>query len=203
MEIQSLEGYFEEALEIQRESKRVLVTHNTHHSVVSLAPRSLLSTWKVPKTGYYVPTDVTFVLTPHLSEKAGVKAVVQLVDSRQMSPSRVLYRTQEFNLGTGIAIEGSQLPFCLPVGEYPIQFEVKVSQSSFKETARLYTTSLQWHMMCSPTPLSRVRSVMGSAQPPAAIVTPNFKMQLESSKGRAKNKSTGSKSAPKQVPLAM
>lgn len=203
MEIQSLEGYFEEAVEILKELKKVQVTHRTHHSIIPLAPIHLLTTWKTPKTGFYVPTDVTFVLTPHLSERAGVKAVVRLVDSRELTPSRVLYTTPEFNLGNGITIEGSQFPFCLPVGEYPIQFEVKVSQCSFKETARLYTTSLRWHMMCSTTPLSRVRSVMGSAQPPTAIVEPNFKMQLESSKGKARAKRAGRKPVTEQVPQVM
>jgi len=183
MEIQSLDGTFEEALVVQNEVKKILLSHKTTKAILPLAPVTHFSKWKVPKSGFYAPIDVKFVLTPHISERAQVKGVVKLADSRDMSPSRELYRSKEFNIGHGLVIEGSQLPFCLPVGDYPLQFEVTVLQSQFRETANLYSTSVEWRMMSSTTPLSRVRSVMGAAHQPAMTLQPNFKMSLESSKG--------------------
>nr|WAK75540.1 movement protein [Pothos latent virus] len=183
MEIQSLDGVLGEELAIQNEVKKILLSHKTTKAILPLAPISQFSKWKIPKQGFYAPIDVKFVLTPHISERAQVRGVVKLVDSRDLSPSRELYRSKEFNIGHGLVIEGSQLPFCLPVGDYPLQFEVTVLQSQFRETANLYSTSVEWRMMSSTTPLSRVRSVMGAAQQPAMKLQPNFKMSLESSKG--------------------
>jgi len=183
MEIVSLDGSLEEQVIVQNEVKKVLISHKTTKAILPLAPYGHLTKWKVPKTGFYAPIDVKFVLTPHISEQAQVKGVVKLVDMRDSAPSRELFRSQEFNIGRGLTIEGSQLPFCLPVGDYPLQFEVTVLQSQFKETATLYTTSVEWRMMSSTTPLSRVKSVMGVAQQPAMTITPNFNMSLKSSKG--------------------
>ncbi|UTQ50964.1 MAG: viral suppressor of RNA silencing [Convolvulus aureusvirus 1] len=183
MEIQSLDGKFEDTLVIQNEVKKVSLSHKTTKAILPLAPLNQFAKWKIPKAGFYAPIDVKFVLTPHISERALVKGVVKLVDSRDLAPSRELFRSKEFNIGHGLVIEGSQLPFCLPVGDYPLQFEVTVLQSQFRETATLYTTSVEWRMMSSTTPLSRVRSVMGSAHQPAMVVQPNFKMSLESSNG--------------------
>ena len=125
MEIQSLDGSFEEALVIQNEVKKILLSHKTTKAILPLAPVSQFSRWKIPKTGYYAPIDVKFVLTPHISERAQVKGVVKLVDSRDLSPSRELYRSKEFNLGHGIVIEGSQLPFCLPVGDFGFMYQTQ------------------------------------------------------------------------------
>nr|BAU09528.1 movement protein [Pothos latent virus] len=183
MEIQSLDGKLGEELAVQNEVKKILLSHKTTKAILPLAPISQFSKWKIPKQGFYAPIDVKFVLTPHISERAQVKGVVKLVDSHDLSPSRELYRSKEFNIGHGLVIEGSQLPFCLPVGDYPLQFEVTVLQSQFRETANLYSTSVEWRMMSSTTPLSRVRSVMGAAHQPAMKLLPNFKMSLESSKG--------------------
>ncbi|AXP98765.1 movement protein [Elderberry aureusvirus 1] len=183
MEIQSLDGKFEESLIVQNEVKKVSLSHKTTKAILPLAPLSQFAKWKIPKTGFYAPIDVKFVLTPHISERAQVRGVVKLVDSRDLAPSRELFKSREFNIGHGLVIEGSQLPFCLPVGDYPLQFEVTVLQSQFRETSTLYTTSVEWRMMSSTTPLSRVKSVMGTAQQQAMSITPNFKMSLESSKG--------------------
>ncbi|AHA53612.1 movement protein [Yam spherical virus] len=188
MEIQSLDGTFEGTLAVQNEVKKILLSHKTTKAILPLAPVSQFSKWKIPKTGFYAPIDVKFVLTPHISERAQVKGVVKLVDSRDLSPSRELYRSKEFNIGHGLLIEGSQLPFCLPVGDYPLQFEVTVLQSQFRETANLYSTSVEWRMMSSTTPLSRVKSVMGAAHQPAMHLEPNFKMKLESSKGASQKR---------------
>lgn len=187
MEIQHIDGTFEDSLIVQNEVKKFLISHKTTKAILPLAPYSQLTKWKIPKTGFYAPIDVKFVLTPHVSERAQVRGVVKLVDSRDLSPSRELYRSKEFNIGHGLLIEGSQLPFCLPVGDYPLQFEVTVLQSQFKETANLYSTSVEWRMMSSTTPLSRVKSVMGAAHQPAMNLEPNFKMKLESSKGVSHN----------------
>lgn len=186
MEIVSLDGTFDESISVQNEVKKIVLCHSTTKAILPIAPKNSLSKWRIPKSGFYTPIDVRFVLTPHISERANVMAVVKLVDARDCSPSRILYQTKEFNLGAGIVVEGTQLPFCLPVGEYPLQFEVTVSRSQFRETSKLFTTSNEWRMMCSTTPLSRVRSVMGAAQVPAAVVHPDFKMRLESSKGGRK-----------------
>lgn len=183
MEIVSLNGSFEETLNIQNEVKRLNLTHKTKLSICPFAPSTQLQKWKIPKSGFYAPMDVSFVVHPHLSERAGVMAVVKLVDSRDSGPSRILYKSASFNLGHGLTVEGSQLPFCLPVGEYPLQFEVMVSQSQFKETASIFSTSLDWRMLFSNTPLSRVKSVMGAAHTPAQVIEPNFKMQIKSSRG--------------------
>lgn len=190
MEIQSLEGSFEETLVIQNEVKKIQLTHSTTKAFLPLAPISQIQKWKTPKSGFYAPIDVRFVVTPHVSEKSGVMAVVKLIDVRDSSPARVLYQSKQFNLGCGLVIEGSQLPFCLPVGEYPLQFEVAVSRSQFKEGAKIYSTSAEWRMLFSQTPLSRVKSVMGSAQVPAMEVATNFKMRLESSRGGKGSKQT-------------
>lgn len=182
MEIISLDGSFEDHLDIQNQVKKLVLSHKSDRGFSPLAPTSTKEKWKAPRVGFYVPIDVRFVVTPHLSEKANVMAEVKLVDTRDMSKARVLYQSKPFNLGSGIVIEGSQLPFCLPAGDYPLQFEVMVSQSQFRETSTLYTTSIEWRMMCSNTPLSRVKSVMGSAHVPAVEVQPSFRMKLESPK---------------------
>jgi len=142
-----------------------------------LGPHTFGDKWRVPKNGFYTPTDVRFVVTPHISENAGVTATVKLIDASDMSPSRVLYKSQEFNLGHGLTMEGSQLPYCLPVGEYPIQFEVTVSRSQFAATRTMFSTSLEWRMMWSPTPLSRVKSVFATAQEKVLEAEPSFKLK--------------------------
>lgn len=162
--------------------------HKTRRSSVRLGPTTF-GKWKVPSHGYYTPTDVRLVITPHISEKAGVMATVKLIDESDMSPSRVLYQSKEFNLGHGLTLEGSQLPFCLPVGEYPIQFEVTVSRSQFQETRTMYSTSLEWRMMWSTTPLSRVKSVFAVAQEPVQDASPSFRNMTI--KTRDTNKSRG------------
>lgn len=141
---------------------QVHLSHKTKHAVVSLGPHTFSDKWKLPKTGFYTPTDVRIVITPHISETASVMARIQLVDISDMSPSRILYRSPEFNLGHGMTLEGTQLPFCLPVGEYPIQFEVTVSRSQFQATRTMFSTSLEWRMMYSPTPLCRVKSAFAT-----------------------------------------
>lgn len=169
-----------------RTSSLVHLSHKTKRGHVQLGPTTFSQKWKVPKDGFYTPTDVRLVITPHISERAGVMATVKLLDESDMSPSRVLFQSQEFNLGHGLTLEGSQLPFCLPVGEYPIAFEVTVSRSQFADTRTMFSTSLEWRMMWSATPLSRVRSVFAVAQQPVLDATPSFK-QL-----KIKNKGTNS-----------
>jgi len=188
MEIVSLEGHFEESLDIQNEVKKITLTHKSSNAFIPLAPADLLAKWKVPRSGFYSPIDVRLVVTPHVSEKSGVLAIVKLVDARDPSPARVLYQSKQFNLGHGLIVEGSQLPFCLRVGEYPLQFEVAVSRSQFREGSKIFTTSVEWRMLHSPAPLSRVRSVMGSAQAPVLTAPHNFKMRLEAPGGGGKGK---------------
>lgn len=188
MEIVSLDGSFEETLAIQNQVKKVVFAHKSTRGIVPLGPTKTSDKWKAPRSGYYAPIDVRLVVTPHLSERANVMAVVKLIDTRDLSPARILYSSKTFNLGHGIVIEGSQLPFCLPALEYPLQFEVMVLQSQFRETSTLFTTSIEWRMMSSATPLSRVRAVMGTAHIPVASIQPNFKMQLESEREVGKTK---------------
>jgi len=157
-------------------SSTVHLSHKTKRGRVGLCPQTFSDKWKVPKNGFYTPTDVRLAVTPHISERAGVMATVKLLDESDMSPSRVLFQSKEFNLGHGLTLEGSQLPFCLPVGEYPIAFEVTVSRSQFAETRTMFSTSLEWRMMWSVTPLSRVKSVFAVAQQPVLDATPSFKM---------------------------
>ncbi len=151
MSIISLDGEFD-CPPYQPTSSRFHFTHKTRKSAICIGPSTFGKLWRVPRAGYYTPTDVTFVVTPHISEKAGVMATVKLIDASDMSPSRVLFETKAFNLGHGTVLEGSQLPFCLPIGEYPIHFEVTVSRSQFRGERTMYSTSLEWQMMCSPTP---------------------------------------------------
>jgi len=153
----------------------VHLSHKTKRGRVQLGPQTFHQKWRIPKNGFYVPTDVCLVITPHISEKAGVMAVLRLIDESDMSPTRVLFQSKEFNLGQGLKLEGSQLPFCLPVGEYPIVFEVTVSRSQFQETRTMYSTSLEWRMMWSATPLSRVKSAFAVAHQPVMQVTPSFR----------------------------
>ncbi len=156
-------------------SSLVHLSHKTKRSRIQLGPQTFSQKWKVPNHGFYTPTDVRLVIAPHISERAGVMATVKLVDESDMSPSRVLYQSKEFNLGHGLTLEGSQLPFCLPVGEYPIVFEVTVLRSQFADTRTIFTTSLEWRMMWSPTPLSRVKSVFAVAHQPVMEALPSFK----------------------------
>jgi len=155
----------------------VHLKHKTTKTSLTLGPHNFSDKWKVPKVGFYTPTDVRIVITPHISEKAAVMAVIKLIDASDMSPSRVLYQSHEFNLGHGLTLEGTQLPFCLPIGEYPIQFEVTVSRSQFQDTRTLFSTSLEWRMMYSTTPLCRVKSVFAtvSHQPLEATVPSSMK----------------------------
>lgn len=155
----------------QQTDSVVQLSHKSRRSTVTFGPHNFSDKWKIPKTGFYTPTDVRFVITPHISENAGVMATVKLVDSSDLSPSRVLFQSPEFNLGHGLTLEGSQLPFCLPMGEYPILFEVTVSRSQFAATRTMFSTSLEWRMMWSITPLSRVKSVFAVAQPQALEAT--------------------------------
>ncbi len=160
------------------------LSHKSKNSTILLSPHSFSEKWKIPKTGFYTPTDVSIVITPHISETAGVMALLRLIDTSDLSPTRVLYQSKKFNLGTGLTVEGSQLPFCLPVGEYPIQFEVMVSQSQFQATRTMYSTSLEWRMMLSPIPLSRVKSVFVEAiQPPSLVGPYNHKIKSNKSRG--------------------
>jgi hypothetical protein len=167
MSIISLDGELEFA-RYNRTSQIVHISHKTTKALIHLGPRSLGDKWRTPNHGFYVPTDVNLVITPHISENAGVTAVVKLIDDSDMSPNRVLYQSKEFNLGMGLTLEGSQLPFCLPVGEYPIVFEVTVLRSQFQATRTMFTTSLEWRMMWSSTPLSRANSVFAVAHEPVA-----------------------------------
>jgi hypothetical protein len=191
MTIVSLDGEFDYP-PYQPVTSRVHLSHKSTKSAVCLGPATFSQRWRVPRSGFYTPTDVTFVVTPHISEKAGVLATVKLIDATDMSPSRVLFETKVFNLGHGITLEGSQLPFCLPIGEYPIHFEVTVSRSQFQGTRTMYTTSLEWQLMYSPTPLSRVKSVFAVAHHPVVEVTPNFSM-------KTKNKSSVKAGRPLKV----
>ncbi|CAD89893.1 putative movement protein [Johnsongrass chlorotic stripe mosaic virus] len=178
MSIVNIDGEFEQP-QFQDTPSKVYISHKSRKSLVCLGPSVFHKLWKVPKTGFYTPTGVTFVVTPHISESAGVTAVIKLIDMSDMSPSRVLYKSKEFNLGHGLTLEGSQLPFCLPIGEYPIHFEVTVSRSQFQATRTMFSTSLEWHLMYSPTPLSRVRSVFGVAHQPVLEVETNFRMKTK------------------------
>jgi len=155
--------------------QQISLSHKSRRSFIQFGPHSLPEKWKVPKSGFYTPADVRLVVTPHISENAGVLAQVRLVDESDMSPSRVLYESNKFNLGLGITLEGSQLPFCLPIGEYPIHFEVMVLQSPYQATRTIFTTSLEWRMMWSPTPLSRVKSVFVTAHSDAVEATTRFR----------------------------
>lgn len=170
MSIISLDGELAYTPYQQTESL-VQLSHKSRRSTVSFGPHNFSDKWKIPKSGFYTPTDVRFVITPHISESAGVTATVKLIDSSDMSPSRVLFQSPEFNLGHGLTLEGSQLPFCLPMGEYPILFEVTVSRSQFAATRTMFSTSLEWRMMWSVTPLSRVKSVFAVARPEAIEAT--------------------------------
>lgn len=177
MSIISLDGELDLVSPFQSSTNVVHLSHKSRRPSITLSPHTFGEKWKIPKNGFYTPTDVRLVITPHISENAGVTAVVRLLDVSDMSPSRVLYTTPEFNLGHGLTIEGSQLPFCLPVGEYPIQFEVTVSRSQFAETRTTFTTSLEWRMMWSPTPLSRVQSVFATAHSRVMDANPTFKLR--------------------------
>jgi hypothetical protein len=190
MSIVSLDGELD-FTPYQRTSSLVHLSHKSKRGHISLGPSSFSEKWRVPKNGFYTPTDVNLVITPHISEKAGVTAVVKLLDESDMSPSRVLFQSKEFNLGHGLTLEGSQLPFCLPVGEYPIAFEVTVFRSQFLGTRTMFTTSLEWRMMWSPTPLSRVKSVFAVANQPA--------LEAESSFRKIKTRDTNS-SGPRARP---
>nr|UHS72081.1 MAG: putative movement protein [Tombusviridae sp.] len=190
MTIVSLDGQLSGEL-FQQIPSTVLLSHNSKRSIISLSPHTFSEKWKIPKTGFYTPTDVSIVITPHISETAGVMACLRLVDTSDLSPTRILYQSKKFNLGTGLTVEGSQLPFCLPVGEYPIQFEVTVSQSQFQDTRTMYSTSLEWRMMLSPTPLSRVKSVFVEAiQPPCQVGPYYHKIKNNKSRG-GKGRVTG------------
>lgn len=162
----------------------VHLSHKTKHAVITLGPHTFSDKWKLPKAGFYTPTDVRIVITPHISEIASVMARIRLVDTSDMSPSRVLYLSQEFNLGHGLTLEGTQLPFCLPVGEYPIQFEVMVSRSQFQATRTMFSTSLEWRMMYSPIPLCRVKSAFATVSHKAmeAEIPKRFKRQQNQSR---------------------
>nr|UHS72117.1 MAG: putative movement protein [Tombusviridae sp.] len=177
MSIISLDGELDISSPFQTSTTQVHLSHKTKRPAVTLGPYSFGDKWRVPKSGFYTPTDVRFVVTPHISENAGVTATVSLIDTSDMSPSRVLYRSKVFNLGHGLTMEGSQLPFCLPVGEYPIQFEVTVSRSQFADTRTMFSTSLEWRLMWSPTPLSRVKSVFATAQDRVLEAEPSFKLK--------------------------
>jgi len=174
MSIISLDGELD-FTPFSRTASLVHLSHKTTRSHIHLGPRSFGQKWKVPNHGFYTPTDVKLVITPHISERAGVMATVKLLDESDMSPSRVLFQSKEFNLGMGLTLEGSQLPFCLPVGEYPISFEVMVSRSPFAEARTMFTTSLEWRMMWSSTPLSRVKSVFAVAHQPVQEATHLFR----------------------------
>nr|UHS72074.1 MAG: putative movement protein [Tombusviridae sp.] len=191
MSIVSLDGEFA-FTPYTRTSSLVHLSHKTKRGHVQLGPSTFSQKWKVPKDGFYTPTDVRLVVTPHISERAGVMATVKLVDESDMSPSRVLYQSKEFNLGHGLTMEGSQLPFCLPVGEYPIAFEVTVSRSQFADTRTMFTTSLEWRMMWSATPLSRVKSVFAEAHQPVLDANPSFRHLKIKDKG---TKSSGPRAA--------
>lgn len=189
MSIISLDGELD-FTPFQSTTSTVHLSHKSTRSTVTIGPHSFSDKWKIPKNGFYSPTDVRLVVTPHISENAGVMATVKLLDASDMSPSRVLYQSPEFNLGHGLTMEGSQLPFCLPMGEYPIQFEVTVSRSQFQATRTMFSTSLEWRMMWSPTPLSRVNTVFATASVPVLGAVPNF-----STKYRNKQKSRGPRAA--------
>jgi len=163
----------------------VHLKHKSTKSTLILGPHNFSDKWKVPSTGFYTPTDVRIVITPHISEKAAVMATIRLVDASDMSPSRVLYQSQEFNLGHGLTLEGTQLPFCLPIGEYPIAFEVTVSRSQFRDTRTLFSTSLEWRMMYSATPLCRVKSVFATvAHQPLEAMLPSSMIDKRNRKSR-------------------
>lgn len=187
MSIVNIDGEIDFA-PFQSTTSTIHLTHKTRKSICRFGPSSFSQKWKVPKTGFYTPTAVNFVVTPHISEKAGIMASIRLVDESDMSPTRVLYQSQSFNLGHGMTLEGSQLPFCLPVGEYPILFEVTVQRSQFLATRTLFSTSLDWQLMYSPTPLSRVKSVFATAHVPVQEACPQFKLvkAVESKVPRAK-----------------
>lgn len=184
MSIISLDGELDIA-PFERSTSIVHLSHKTRKSLIRFGPSTFCQKWKVPKNGFYTPTDVRLVITPHISERAGVEAVVRLLDESDMSPSRILFQSKQFNLGHGMTLEGSQLPFCLPIGEYPITFEVMVLRSQFQETRTMFSTSLEWQMMWSSTPLSRVESVFAVAQVPVAQANPMFRsIKCPSNKSR-------------------
>nr|UHS72225.1 MAG: putative movement protein [Tombusviridae sp.] len=181
MSIESLDGILDHDFFAQG-TKHINLSHKSRSAVVRLGPNSITEKWKSPKTGFYTPTDVSFVVVPHISENAGVMATVKLVDESNCNPiTRVLYRSQEFNLGHGLTLEGTQLPFCLPVGEYPIQFEVTVSRSQYQASRTMFTTSLEWRMMWSPMPLSRVKSAFITAPLPVAHANQHRNQRIQSS----------------------
>lgn len=196
MSIISLDGELD-FTPYNRTSSVVHLSHKSKRGEIHLGPKSFSDKWKIPSSGFYTPTDVRLVITPHISEKAGVMAVVKLIDASDMSPARVLYQSKEFNLGHGLTLEGTQLPFCLPIGEYPILFEVTVSRSQFVEARTMFTTSLEWRMMWSSTPLSRVKSVFAVAHQPVIEVSPTFKniVPLLDSGPRAGGKSRKSRTS--------
>lgn len=131
-------------------------------TTLPLIPEGLLLKMRLPTTGFYVPHDVNIVITPHISENTGTEARLGLRDSRDMKLDRYLYQSKVFNLGKGMSLTGTQLPFCLPMGEYPIQLELMVSQSAFLEKSKICTISCKWSLTWSQAPFCRVQSAFKS-----------------------------------------
>lgn len=131
-------------------------------TVLDLIPEGLLLKVRLPNSGFYVPHNVNIVITPHISENTGTRAKLGLRDSRDMDLSRYLYQSPEFNLGIGLQVSGTQLPFCLPMGEFPIQLELLVLNSSFTGKAKICTMSCQWSLTWSSAPFCRVQSAFKS-----------------------------------------
>lgn len=192
MSIVSIDGEFDQP-SYQATSDSVCLSHRSTKAITGFGPSFFQRLWKgVPRSGFYTPADVSFVVTPHISESAGVLAIVKLIDASDMSPARVLYQSEKFNLGLGLTLQGSQLPFCLRIGEYPIHFEVTVLRSQFQDTRTIFSTSLAWRMMYSITPLCRVKSVFTTAHQHVVQATTNaFTIRAKSKGGSAaKRKAT-------------
>ncbi len=131
-------------------------------TVMDLVPVGLILKARLPGKGFYVPHDVNIAITPHISENTGTRAKLGIRDSRDMNQSRYLYQSPEFNLGIGLRVTGTQLPFCLPMGEFPIQLELMVLHSAFQGHAKICTISCQWSLTWASAPFSRVQSAFKS-----------------------------------------
>jgi hypothetical protein len=104
MSIISLDGELEFA-RYNRTSQIVHISHKTTKALIHLGPRSLGDKWRTPNHGFYVPTDVNLVITPHISENAGVTAVVKLIDDSD-EPQPRLISVQGVQPGDGFDVGG-------------------------------------------------------------------------------------------------
>jgi hypothetical protein len=161
MEIVSIDGEIVEGWIPERSTSEYSVRNTLEvrrKTVLDLVPAGILLKARLPRHGFYVPHDVNIVVTPHISEHTGTRARLGIRDSRDLDISRYLYRSPEFNLGIGLKVTGSQLPFCLPMGDFPIQVELTMLGSAFNGKSRVCSISCQWSLTWSSGPFCRTQS---------------------------------------------